>query len=270
MLHAIFQAAVLGLVQGLGEFLPISSSAHLIVVPWLFRWPDQGLSFDVALHLGTLTAVIVYYWRDIIALLKAFFASLVPKSRNWQDSNQRLAWLLLLATIPGAIFGKLFEADVETIFRNPLLIAGTLSVMGLILFAADYYGKKHKTLTGMTWRQSLAIGLSQALALIPGVSRSGATITTSLSLGFTRADAARFSFLMSIPIIAGAGLLKAPELIHTTNWVPVLVGFVVAALTGFAAIVFLLRYISHRSLALFTWYRLALALLIVLVYVFRA
>jgi undecaprenyl-diphosphatase len=269
MFYTLFQAAVLGLVQGLGEFLPISSSAHLVLVPWLFRWPDQGLSFDIALHLGTLTAVIVYYWRDIIMLIKAFVASLFPSSRNWQDNNQRLAWLILLATIPGAIFGKVFEQDVETIFRSPLLIAGTLSVMGLILFVADYYGKKQQSLADMRWWQSLAVGLSQALALIPGVSRSGATITTGLSLGFTRADAARFSFLMSIPIIAGAGLLKAPELLYTTNWAPVIVGFVVAALTGFAAIVFMLRYISHRSLALFTWYRLVLAALIVLVYVIR-
>lgn len=266
----IFHAFILGMVQGLGEFLPISSSAHLILTPWLFGWADQGLAFDIALHWGTLIAVVSYFRKDIWNLIKGFLSSLSKTTRDFENNTyQKLSWLILLATIPAAIIGKIFEADVETAFRNPLLIAITMSVVGVILYLADRYGSKLKTLTHATWWGALIIGLTQAAAIVPGISRSGSTITAGLFLGFTREDAARFSFLMSIPIIFGAGVLKLPEIVHIQNHEQVLVGFISSAVFGFLAIKYLLRYISHRSFAIFTWYRLLLAAVIIIVYIVR-
>ncbi|HEX3099761.1 MAG TPA: undecaprenyl-diphosphatase UppP [Patescibacteria group bacterium] len=266
----IFQAFILGMVQGLGEFLPISSSAHLIITPWLFNWTDPGLAFDVALHWGTLLAVLVYFWQDVWLIFKGFIHSLSSSKRDLQNNiYQKLAWLLILASVPGAIIGKLLETQAEHAFRSPLLIAGTLSVMGVVLFLADKFGEKVKNLNHISWVNALVLGLSQAVAIIPGVSRSGATITAGLFQGFKREDAARFSFLMSIPIIAGAGVLKLPDILHTSNHAPLVVGFISAAVFGFLSIKFLMKYISNRSYALFTWYRLALAALIVIVYMVR-
>jgi len=266
----IFHAFVLGLVQGFGEFLPISSSAHLIITPWLFHWPDPGLAFDVALHWGTLLAVVVYFWQDIWLIIKGFFSSLSKTSRDIQNNiYQKLAWLLIIASVPGAIIGKLFESQAEHAFRNPLLIAVTLSVMGIVLYIADRVGQKTRNLGHIKWTQALVLGLAQAVAVIPGVSRSGATITAGLFQGFKREDAAKFSFLMSIPIIFGAGLLEVPDLARAGGHAALAVGFVSAAVFGFISIKFIMQYISHRSFAIFTWYRLALALLIVLVYYLR-
>jgi undecaprenyl-diphosphatase len=266
----MLQAFVLGIVQGLGEFLPISSSAHLILAPWLFNWPDQGLGFDVALHWGTLLAVVVYFRKDILLIIKGFWHSLFKSTRDLENNiYQRLSWLLVIASIPAAIFGKLLEHTVETSFRNPLLIAATLSVVGLILWTADVYGRKQKTLAHISKWQALIIGCSQAIALIPGVSRSGATMTTGLFLGFTAQDAARFSFLMSIPVTLGAGLLKLPEFHQGVTTLELIVGFATSAIVGFLAIKFLLRYLSTRSFGIFVWYRLALAAVIVIVYFSR-
>jgi len=169
----IIQPIILGLVQGLGEFLPISSSGHLIVTSWLFQWQDQGLAFDVALHWGTLVAVVIYFRHEILALAKGFLASLIPSR---QDLNQRLAWLIVLASIPAAIAGKLFEEQVATVLRSPVTVIITLSVGALIIFAVDRWGSKLKQLTELTWKNALMIGLAQAISIIPGVSRSGATI----------------------------------------------------------------------------------------------
>lgn len=266
----LFQAFILGMVQGLGEFLPISSSAHLILAPWLFGWPDQGLGFDVALHWGTLIAVVVYFYQDIWLLIKGFVHSLIPSTRDLKSNTyQKLAWLIILATIPAAVIGKIFESQVETVFRNPLLIAATLSIVGVILYLADKYGDKVKTLTDAKWANAVVIGLGQALAIVPGISRSGATITAGLLQGFTRQDAAKFSFLMSVPIILGAGVLKLPEISNIPNQTQVLVGFVSSAVFGFLAIKYMLKYISNRSFAVFTWYRLILAAVIVIVYFVR-
>lgn len=266
----LFQAFILGMVQGLGEFLPISSSAHLILAPWLFGWPDQGLAFDIALHWGTLVAVVTYFYKDIWLLIKGFLHSLAPSTRNLQDNiYQKLPWLIILATIPAAIIGKIFESQVETAFRNPLLIAVTLSVVGVILLIADKYGSKIKTLTDAKWVNALVIGLGQALAIVPGISRSGATITAGLLQGFTRQDAAKFSFLISIPIIFGAGVLKLPEISNIQNHSQVLVGFLSSTVFGFLAIKYMLKYISNRSFAIFTWYRLILAGVIIVVYLVR-
>ncbi len=266
MLHAF----ILGMVQGLGEFLPISSSAHLIIAPWLFGWQDQGLAFDVALHWGTLFAVLAYFRRDIWHLFIGFIHTLSPRNRDIRNNiYQKLSWLIIIATIPAMVLGKWLESDVETVFRNPLLIAGTLGVVGLLLLAADRAGSKQKNLNKITWANSVVIGLAQAVSIIPGVSRSGSTIIAGLFQGLKREDAAKFSFLMSIPIILGAGVLKLPDIASEPNIREVLVGFVTSLVFGFLAIKYLLRYIATKSFAIFTWYRLALAALIIVVYLLR-
>ena len=266
----LFQAFILGMVQGLGEFLPISSSAHLILTPYLFNWPDQGLAFDVALHWGTLFAVVAYFRKDIWNLIRGFFHSLMPSTRDLTSNTyQKLSWLIILATIPAAVIGKIFEHQVETVFRNPILIAVTLSVMGVLLLLADKYGSKLKNLTDMKWGNAIVIGLAQAAAIIPGFSRSGSTITAGLIQGFTRQDAAKFSFLMAIPITLGAGLLKLPEISDIQNQAQLLVGFLSSTIFGFLAIKYMLKYIANKSFAVFAWYRFALAIIIVIVYLYR-
>lgn len=271
MLHNILHPLVLGMVQGLGEFLPISSSAHLIITPWLFKWDDPGLGFDVALHLGTLLAVIIYFRSDIFLLIKSFWHSLFKSSRDLQSNiYQKLSWLLIIASIPGAVIGKLLEEKAETVFRSPFLAAITLSVFGLVILVVDKFGKKEKNLDRIKWLDALWVGLSQALAIIPGVSRSGSTMGMGLFLGFKRADAARFSFLMSIPIIFGAGILKIGDVFKGGATVSdVAIGFISAAVFGFLSIKFLLKYLTVHDFKIFVWYRLVLAGLILLVYFVR-
>jgi len=266
----MFHAFVLGLVQGLAEFLPISSSGHLIIVPWLFHWPDPGLGFDVALHWGTLVAAVVYFRRDIVLILRGFWHSLFKTSRDLQNNiYQKLAWLLIIASIPGAIIGKLLEDPAANAFRNPLLVAATLGVMGVVLYLADVYGKKQKNLNHITKLEALWLGISQAIAIIPGVSRSGATMTAGLGLGFRREDAARFSFLMLMPIAFGAGLLKFKDFHNGVTTPELVVGFVTSAIVGYLAIKFLLNYLNRSDFKIFAWYRIAAAALIVIVYLVR-
>lgn len=266
----IYQAAILGLVQGLGEFLPISSSAHLIITPWFFNWTDPGLGFDLALHWGTLIAVLAYFSKDIINITRAFWHSLWPSTRDLKNNIwQRLSWLLIIASIPGAVIGKLLESQAETVFRNPLLIAGTLVMFGLVLLGVDVVSKKQKDLNHITWKDSLLVGLSQAFAIIPGVSRSGSTMTAGLALGFKREDVAKFSFLMSIPIIFGAGLLKVSDFGQGVSLNALIVGFVASAVSGFFSIKYLLAYIAKHDFKIFVWYRFGLAVIIVLVYFLR-
>lgn len=266
----MFQAFILGLVQGLGEFLPISSSAHLVVTPWLFGWKDPGLGFDVALHWGTLLAVVVYFRTDIWLLAKGFWHSLLPSTRNFSGNiYQKLSWLIIFASIPAALIGKLLEAQAEAAFRSPLLIAVTMAGFGLILAAADAYGKKSKNLDHIRPLDAVLIGLSQAAALVPGVSRSGSTMTAGLSLGFKRADAARFSFLMAIPITFGAGLLKVGEFGVGVTLGELAVGFATSAIVGFLAIRFLLQLLTKRGFSVFVWYRLAFAVVVLAVYLLR-
>src|SRR5438270_10885718 len=190
----IAQAIVLGIVQGLAEFLPISSSAHLILVPWIFGWQDPGLAFDVALHWGTLVAVLVVFWRDWLRSLGAGF-------KKGPDRDKHLFWALVIASIPGAILGKLLNKLAEDRLRSPLLIAGTMTVMGVLLWLADRIGNKDQDAAGISHPRAFGVGVAQAAALIPGVSRSGATITAGLRMGYDRESIARFSFLMSTPII---------------------------------------------------------------------
>lgn len=255
----VLHAAILGAVQGFSEVLPISSSAHLILIPWLLKWPESGLTFDVALHLGTFLALSCYFWRDIIELIVSFFAAVA--TRTLDTPAKRLPFLIIAATVPAAIIGKLFEDQVEAIFRsNPLLIALFLIIFGLLLGAADMLGRKRLVLDEIKPASAVAIGVMQCLALLPGVSRSGITITAGLLLGFNRESAARFSFLMSLPIVIGAALIKTVHLakhgIPAGEGLPMLVGIFFSAVTGYISIAFLLRFVQKRSLAPFVWYRL--------------
>ena len=254
MLHA----AVLGALQGFAEVLPISSSAHLLLIPWLLKWPESGLTFDVALHLGTFLALALYFWRDCVEMVVSFFDAIL--SRRLNTPARRLPFLIIAATVPAAVVGKLFEHQVEAVFRsNPLLIASFLVGFGLLLGLTDMLGRKRRVLDDIKPVSALTIGLMQCLALIPGVSRSGITITAGLMLGFTRESAARFSFLMSLPIVAGAALLKTLHLfkhgIPAGEGMPMLVGIGFSAVTGYISVAFLLRFVQKRSLAPFVWYR---------------
>lgn len=247
----VFEAAVLGLVQGLGEFLPISSSAHLVLVPWLFGWEYAGLTFDVALHVGTLVSVVAFFWQDWLVLLH-------DGVRRRPTREGRLFWYLVLATIPGAAVGYLLEDQAETIFRTPLLIGVLLIIMGVILFMVDKFAPVKKDLNRVGFSDSMWVGVSQALAIIPGVSRSGITMTAGRLTGMDRETAARFSFLLSTPIIFGAGVMKLTELTPADLNLPFITGVVVSAVTGFLAIKFLLRYLTRNSFGIFVWYRLIL------------
>ncbi len=255
----IFQAVILGLVQGLGEFLPISSSAHLVIVPWLFNWEDPGLTFDIALHIGTLVAVAIYFWKDWLQLITKGLTD--AKSREG-----RLFWYLVLATIPGAMIGLLLEKKAETIFRNPILIAIMLIVLGILLYWVDRTSAKKIDAENINLKTSFLIGLSQALAIIPGVSRSGITMTTGLFLGLTRQGTARFSFLLSAPIIFGAAIVKLPHIIANPSIIntPFLVGMIVSCITGLASIGFLLRYLQTKTFFPFVLYRFILGAVILI------
>lgn len=251
-------AAILGALQGFTEVLPISSSAHLILTPWLFRWPESGLTFDVALHLGTFLALALYFWRDIIEIGVSFFDAL--SSGRLNSPARKLPFLIIATAVPAAVVGKLFEHQIEAVFRSdPMLIASVMVVFGLILGLTDAMGRKRLALDNITPARAITIGVMQCLALIPGVSRSGITITAGLMLGLTRESAARFSFLISLPIVAGAALLKSFDLlkygIPTGEGLPMLVGIAFSAFTGYISVAFLLRFVQRRSLAPFVWYR---------------
>jgi undecaprenyl-diphosphatase len=267
----ILQAAIIGLIQGLTEFIPISSSAHLIFVPRIAGWNDPFINsnaFDVMLHMGTLVALLIYFWGDLVSLLLAWLASIRDRSIRG-DPSRRLAWLLVISVIPGALLGAFGESFFDTFFREHslLYIAGLLAIGATILWIAEAVGRRRRELDDLRVRDAATIGAAQALALFPGISRSGITIAAGLFLGLEREAAARFSFLMATPIIAGAGIWKARELfggaLGATDVLPLVVGFVAAALAGLAAIAFLLAYLRRRSTALFIGYRYAAAALLV-------
>lgn len=259
---------ILGLIQGLGEFLPISSTAHLILAPWFFGWSDPGLAFDVALHVGTLIAVLAYFWKDWLDIFKSFSNSAFHTKYKIHNTKYKgdLLWLLIIASVPGALFGLLFEKKAETVLRGPLLIALALSAVGLILFLVDRYATHKKNINEMSWKDALLIGCSQAVAIIPGVSRSGATMSAGLALGLSREGAARFSFLLSTPIIFGAAALKIPHLVREGVDEGMLIAIACAALSGYLAIKYMLKLIAKVGYAPFFYYRLALAAAVVAVY----
>ncbi len=252
------QAAVLGLLQGLGEFLPISSSAHLAVVPFLFHWNYQGLEYDVMLHLGTLLSIVCFFWKDWIQIIKEGFSR--PKT-----PEGHYLWYILLATIPGALAGYLLEEKAETVFRQPELIAFSLIFFSGLIFLADRLAKNQKGLDSLTLGEAMLIGLAQSLAILPGASRSGMTIMAALFLGFRRQDSARFSFLLSTPVIVGAALLELPKISWSQINGPFMLGFFTSALVGFLSIKFLLSFLKTKTLFPFVIYRLALAGLILAV-----
>lgn len=275
----VIQAALVGLLQGLTEFIPISSSAHLELAPWIAGWQTDGLigslAFDVFLHLGTLVALLIYFARDWIRYIGAWVAS-VRERRVGDDPDRRIAWLLIIATIPAAIIGFALEGFIEETFHGDndvarLAIAAFLVVGAAVLWLADRFGGHRREMTDLTTSTALTIGMSQALALLPGISRSGATITAGRALGLTREAAARFSFLVATPITFGAGLYGSRRLLtetHTGNeWLAIGVGFVVAALSGLLAIGFLLAWLRRRSLTIFSLYRIGFALVIVVLVV---
>lgn len=258
----LFQAAILGVVQGLTEFMPISSSAHLVLVPWLLRWNDPGLTFDVALHFGTLVAVLGYFWRDWLAIAISLYASI--RERALGDTRRRLGWFIALATIPGVAAGVILESQAESVFRDTRLIAVMLIALGLFLLFAESVGKRAKEMDRLSLKDSMLIGVAQAFAIIPGVSRSGSTISAGLICGLTRDTAARFSFLLGTPIIGGAAFKAFYEVIEVGLAPDQVSGFGIgmlsSAVSGYLCIGLLLRYLRRNSTGVFVAYRLVLGL----------
>jgi undecaprenyl-diphosphatase len=264
----LLQAIILGIVQGLTEFLPVSSSGHLLLGQY-FLGLDQdrfGLSFDVALHLGTLVAVVAFFWRDLLRMAYAFFRSFAH--RDMTDPDQRLAYLVIASTVPAALIGYFLEDFFETAVRSPWVVVFNLVLVGVLFIVAEAVGRRSREAAKMSFWQAVGIGVAQAAALVPGVSRSGATITLGLFYGLRREEAARFSFLMSVPIIAGAGGLQLGEVLveGLSAWDGLLfaVGFVCSAVVGYLAIRFFIRFVAVHSLRAFAYYRFGLAAFVAL------
>ncbi len=260
----VLQAIVLGIVQGLTEFLPISSSGHLLLVPWLFNWhfllenPDLNKTFDVALHLGTFVAVVIYFRREIGRLIGAWARSI--SRRSLAEPEGKLAWLLIVSTIPAALVGVAFEGFITDTLGKPWMIGVALIVFAGFMYLVDHAAKLDRGLEALTWADALLIGVAQSLALLPGVSRSGITMMTGLLMRLDRESAARYSFLMSIPVIGGAAAYKGLEVardgLPAGTAMPFAVGMVSAALSGIAAIWFVLAYLKHHNFNLFVLYRI--------------
>ena len=264
----ILTALVLGIVQGLTEFIPVSSTAHLVIFPQLLGWQDPGLAFDVILHLGTLTGVVVFFWRDYWHMLQEMFSW--NKLNSPGDSMGRLGWLIVIGTIPAGIMGIIFKDKVETTLRSPQTIAISLIVFALILWWSDAKSRKIRKLRHMNLMDAIFIGCAQAIALIPGVSRSGITITAGLVRSLEREGAARFAFLLSTPVILGGGILGLKDLymsgLYREALVPLSVGFVTSAVSGFMAIKYLLSYLSKRNVNVFVYYRIILGIILLLIF----
>lgn len=261
----ILQIIVLALVQGLTEFLPISSSAHLILVPYLTDWSDQGLAFDVAVHVGTLTAVVIYFRKEINKMFFAWIASL--KGRHSEDS--RLAWGVLIGTIPVGLAGLLFKDVISDHLRTPLVIAVTTIIFGFLLWYADWSGKRQRDEHSLSWKDIIVIGCAQAVALIPGTSRSGITITAGLLLGLTAPAAARFSFLLSIPVIALAGSVETLDYLHVASINDVndlIIGAIISAVSAYFCIHYFLILLERVGMTPFVIYRLLLGALLLMFY----
>ena len=250
----VFQAIVLGVIQGLSEFLPISSSAHLALTPWILGWPAPGLAFDVALHLGTLIALVWFFWQEWMTLAKAFFTIL--RTRRVETESERRVMFVIVATIPGGIAGYLLQDYAKTIFRTPALTGLMLIVMGVILWAVDRAASQQRGIAAMTWRDAIIIGVAQMFAIVPGVSRSGSTITAGRALGFSRESAAVFSFLLSLPIITAAVVFEGRHAIAEGITAPLVAGVIASGVSGWLAISVLLKFIARNSYGIFALYRL--------------
>ena len=271
----ILYAAILGIIQGLTEFLPISSSAHLILVPWFLGWEPEGIAFDVSLHVGTAIAVLAFFWRDWVRLGRDVIAGL-KQGTLFVSQSQKLFWMLVVGTIPALIAGLALEGTAASKLRSPLITVFTLAALAAVLYWAERKSKQNRNMDHFTWADSIWIGLSQALSLIPGVSRSGITMTTAMFRDSDRTSAARFSFLLSTPVIVGAGLLEGWHLMRAlrsaaagtaeVNWIVMVVGTVFAGVTGFLCIRYFLRYLQTRNFTPFVIYRCVLALIVLVYY----
>jgi len=258
----LFHSFILGLLQGFAEFLPISSSAHLALAPWLFGWPEPGLAFDVALHVGTLLAVLGYFRAEWARLARAAWG--IVRTRRVEGTEERRVIYIVIATIPGVIAGVLLQKQAESVFRGPAVIVQPLIIMGVLLWLVDRLAPQARPLGQMRAWDAMVIGLAQAFAVVPGVSRSGATITAGRGCTLDREAAATFSFLMSMPIIAGAAAFEGRELIHSPLFgMPLVVGVITSAVSGWFAIAALLRYVSHRSYGIFAVYRFVLGAVVI-------
>jgi undecaprenyl-diphosphatase len=265
----LIEAVILGIVQGAGEFLPISSSGHLIVVPWLLGYQEHSLAFDVALHLGTLVAVAGALIGDWVKMIGGALTSLKDHGNPFASEDGRRLGFLAIASIPGGVFGLLLNDLAESTFRSPLIVAVTMTVMGFILWRADSKSIHEKRLETWTLRDALIMGFAQALALVPGVSRSGATISAARFLGYERNAAARLSFLMALPVTLGAVVLKVPKLFHGGLDPVLLTGIVTAAVVGVLSIKVLFAWVRTRSYLPFVLYRYAFSVLIIIVWLAR-
>ncbi len=274
---SIVQALVMGLTQGLTEFIPVSSSGHLIIIPWLFGWDDKvrdafliSIEFTVILHMGTLLALLAYFWRDWLKLIPAGLAAIRDRSFRG-DPDRKMAWLIVVATIPAVLVGPLLNDTIESAVREPARVALMLCVGAAILWLADRWGSRSREMDSISFAGSLGIGVAQVLALVPGISRSGISISAGLFLGLTREAAARFSFLMATPVVAGAGLWEARKLLSHDPAAPnpemhlVVIGFLTAAISGLLAIRFMLEFLRRRPLTLFIVYRVVAAIVVFLV-----
>jgi undecaprenyl-diphosphatase len=262
-----YQVLILAIIQGITEFLPISSTAHLALAPWLLGWTDPGLTFDIALHLGTLIAVVLYFFRDWVNIIARGFG-LHTGEDQMLDQNPRLLWLLAIGTIPVAVFGYLFGKQAETTWRSPFVIGSMLISVGVLMWIGERAGKREKDLGAVTFTDSIAIGAAQALAIVPGTSRSGITITAGLFRNLNRVAAARFSFLLTAPAIAGAAAKAFHDLIKHGGMpadmrAPFALGILLSALSGLAVIAFFMRFLQRHSLYFFIYYRIIFGIIVI-------
>ena len=266
------QALIMGIVQGLTEFIPVSSSGHLVLVPWLFGWKDPfitSVAFTVILHMGTLVALLAFFWRDWVKLIPAGLATIRDRSFKG-DPDRKMAFLLVVATIPAVLVGPIFESKLEDLVREPARIALMLCVGAAILWLADRWGSKQRDETSLSFGDSLVIGVAQVIALVPGISRSGISISAGLFMGLNREAAAKFSFLMATPVIAGAGVWEARKFITgeagpSPEMNVVAIGFIASLISGFLAIRFMLAFLKRRPLTAFVAYRVVAAILVFVV-----
>jgi len=269
----ILFSIILGIIQGLTEFLPISSSGHLVIFHDIFNWQTaDNLSYDVFLHWGTLLALILFFYKDIIRYLSAFLQSL----KKWDLKNnldQKVAWLIILSMIPASLIGFYWEDLINSLFRNLFSVAIFLIIVGLLFLIVEKVSKKQLNFQSLSWQKSLILGLAQSVALLPGVSRSGATISTGLALNLNREAAARFSFLMSIPIVFAAGVKKAWDLknlaLSSQEILIYFLGFLAAMVIGYLTIKFLLEYLKNHTLNIFAYYRIILGILVLIYFVIK-
>ena len=275
----LYQAIVLAIVQGLTEFLPVSSTAHLWLVPWILKWKDPGLTFDVALHAGTLVAVLLYFWRYWLEMIKMALGMSSanvgatpggPPAKTGSvtllGENRKLLWFLVIATIPGGIAGLLFERAADEQLRKPLIVGAALIIVGLLMWAGERATSRNLTLGQIGLVDALVVGVAQAFSVIPGVSRSGSTMAAGLFRGMTRETAARFSFLLATPLVAGACLKKGMEIHHTglpaDMRMPFVVGILISAVVGYAVIAALIRFLERRTFTVFVVYRVILGVIL--------